>query len=351
MATPDTSRTSRGARLRLVGDLFEPKPSIYWCDFGASTILGWSAFWLSVLVDSSLGWVVMTAVCVVFLYRAVVFTHELAHLRPDKMRLFRVTWNALCGIPLMVPSFFYFGVHNEHHLADSYGTTQDGEYVPFGRLPRARTIWFLVAQFVLPPYLAVRFALLGPLSWLFPPFRLWLWQRASSLSVDFEYRRTVPEHVPAHWILQETLCSVWVWCVVALVATGILPLVVIAQWYLVSALILLANSLRTLAAHRYLNDGNIMSVDDQIADSVNIPGSVSALLLAPVGLRFHGLHHMFPTIPYHNLGLAHRRLMQALPRESDYHNTVSSSIWRVLRELWRNARPTSVCDELHTIKR
>ena len=351
MATLDTDKASRGARLQLLRDLFEPKPLVYWADFGASAILGWSAFYFSLMVESSLARVALTVLSVVLLYRAVVFTHELAHLRSDTMRSFQAMWHVLCGIPFMVPSFFYRGVHNEHHVSDSYGTEKDGEYVPFGRLPRARTILFLLIQFVLPLYLIVRFALLGPLSWLFPPFRLWLWQRASSLSVDFDYRRAVPKHVPAHWIVQETLCSVWIWSVLALIAAGILPLPVIAQWYLVGALILFANAVRTLAAHRYLNDGNVLSADGQIADSVNIPGSVSALLLAPIGLRFHALHHMFPTIPYHNLGIAHRRLMQALPRESNYHNTVSPSIWRVLSELWRNSRPAPVCDELHTAKR
>jgi len=29
---------------------------------------------------------------------------------------------------------------------------------------------------------------------------------------------------------------------------------------------------------------------------------------APVGLRYHALHHYFPGIPYHNLGFAYQRL-------------------------------------------
>ncbi len=39
----------------------------------------------------------------------------------------------------------------------------------------------------------------------------------------------------------------------------------------------------------------------------------------PVGLRYHALHHLFPFLPYHNLGKAHARLIARLPAGSPYH--------------------------------
>jgi hypothetical protein len=36
----------------------------------------------------------------------------------------------------------------------------------------------------------------------------------------------------------------------------------------------------------------------------------------PLGLRYHALHHLFPSLPYHALGTAHRRLIVALPPDS-----------------------------------
>src|SRR5262245_31834382 len=46
------------------------------------------------------------------------------------------------------------------------------------------------------------------------------------------------------------------------------------------------------------------------------------MLLNPVGLRYHTTHHLFPSLPYHNIRAAHRRLMQELPADSLYHRTV-----------------------------
>ena len=36
----------------------------------------------------------------------------------------------LLGVPLLVPSFLYEGVHNQHHAKLYYGTIDDPEYLP-----------------------------------------------------------------------------------------------------------------------------------------------------------------------------------------------------------------------------
>jgi fatty acid desaturase len=60
------------------------------------------------------------------------------------------------------------------------------------------------------------------------------------------------------------------------------------------------------------------------------------MLWAPVGLRYHGLHHLLPNLPYHSLGRAHRRLLQRLPAESPYRATVHRRISDVLARMFRN---------------
>jgi fatty acid desaturase len=73
-------------------------------------------------------------------------------------------------------------------------------------------------------------------------------------------------------------------------------------------------------------------------DSVNIPGNKwMTPLWAPVGLRFHATHHLFPDLPYHSLGEAHRRLMQDNGENSLYGLTVSSGLVSTLNQLWNHA--------------
>jgi fatty acid desaturase len=52
-----------------------------------------------------------------------------------------------------------------------------------------------------------------------------------------------------------------------------------------------------------------MTFEGQFLDTVNVPPpALLPVLWAPVGLRYHALHHLLPRLPYHNLAIAHRRL-------------------------------------------
>ena len=79
----------------------------------------------------------------------------------------------------------------------------------------------------------------------------------------------------------------------------------------------------------------------QMEDSINITGqNWLTVVLFPVGLRYHALHHLFPSLPYHNLGKAHRRLSELLPRDAPYHATGRASFFAAVAELWRAAKAT-----------
>jgi fatty acid desaturase len=101
----------------------------------------------------------------------------------------------------------------------------------------------------------------------------------------------------------------------------------------------MVNHLRTLGAHRYENAGGVMTLDEQIADSVNLWGPALlrplTALLAPVGLRFHALHHLFPTLPYHALGVVHRQLMRELPASAVYRTSSEPALACALAVLAR----------------
>jgi fatty acid desaturase len=61
------------------------------------------------------------------------------------------------------------------------------------------------------------------------------------------------------------------------------------------------------------------------------------VLAAPVGLRYHALHHLFPTLPYHALGEAHRRIVAHVAPSSSYHRANEPTMAVALWKLWRNA--------------
>lgn len=329
-----------------VADLFEPDPRIYWSDFAAHATLGWAAFALAVIYS---GWQTPAFVLIaaVALYRAVVFTHELVHLRPGKLPGFRIFWDAVCGIPLMAPSFLYDGVHQEHHFRHHYGTPEDGEYLPFG-LPPRRTIPVYIISHVMIPLLAIlRFGLIAPVSWMWPTLRGFVLRRMSSLSIDPHYVRNLPAGIPVAWRMQEAACTAVVWVVGSALWAGWLPPRLLVTWYAVVVIVLVLNGIRTLAAHRYANREGTMTRDEQLLDSVNIAGhSPLTPLLAPVGLRYHALHHLFPTMPYHHLGEAHRRLMRTLPDAAPYRATVEQGFLPVLADLWRRAGEADHADTL-----
>ena len=107
-------------------------------------------------------------VAIVALYRAVLFIHEITHRAGRELPAFTLVWNVLVGVPLLIPSFLYQGVHTDHHRQSCYGTEADPEYMPFGRRPPVLIFGAALASLLAPVALAVRFGMLAPLSWAIP---------------------------------------------------------------------------------------------------------------------------------------------------------------------------------------
>lgn len=336
---------SLAAARNLVKDLFTPRPVIYWADFLSSAIGGMVCFTLvrRRLELFSIEWGLAFAVCCLLFYRAVLFTHEMTHLRQNEFRLFRIVWNLLCGIPMLMPSFTYY-THVEHHMRKYFGTDHDGEYIPLGTQSPWNIAWYLCQPFWLPIAAVIRFMLLTPLTWISPQIRDLALKHASSMIMDPTYIRPLPtRRVLLIFRLQEALCFMWCIGVATAMVLGIVPaLGFLLTVYAVSVVILFMNALRTLGAHRYTNDEGQMTFTEQMLDSINYPNRpLLSALWAPVGLRFHALHHLFPSMPYHNLAEAHERLMRDLPADSPYRQTESPGLFASLRELYQNARQNS----------
>ncbi len=328
----------------IVQDLFEPNAWIYWTDFLLNNLIGWGAFVLAVQTPIFSFfepiWFLLSVFC---LYRAVIFIHELTHLKKGTFRSFHVVWNILCGFPLMVPSMLYMGVHIDHHKQKFYGTQNDKEYSPFGLQKPYHIVLFLVTMGIAPLVFLVRFLVLTPLSYLMPPLRKPLWEYASSLAVSHTYKRPEPTHIERTiWHLQEFSTFLYVGIGAFLVFKGLVPLKAVVLWYLLAATILFVNGLRTLVAHCYRNPSNHeMTFTEQFLDSIDIPGNLFTALWAPVGLRYHATHHLFPGMPYHHLTEAHRRLIEELPENGVYSKVVRKSLGNALVDLWVYAAKNS----------
>jgi fatty acid desaturase len=335
----------------ILADLFVHRPGVYWADFLVTTSIGYAFAMLYLHVPMGLAPQVVCFLIAGFaLFRTASFMHEIAHMRRGLMTGFRAAWNLLFGIPTLMPSLLYSN-HLDHHRRHHYGTASDGEYQPFARRPVSALFRYFGQVLVLPVLAVFRFGVLTPVSLICPPLRPWVLERFSSYGSNFNYRRTLSKSEPYKlWIVVELACCACVLSVLVRMTLGFAPWSRLLLLYALAVFTVGLNWLRNLAGHHFRNDGEPMTAFSQLLDSVTITGHpLWTELLFPLGLRYHALHHLYPSIPYHNLGTAHRRLMAQLPADAPYCRTVYPNLRSVLRKLWSEARASSVASELDRV--
>lgn len=322
-----------------MNDLFVPNVKQYWIDFTVSVTAAYvfASIYLAMPLSTLTSWVCL-AISAVLVYRSSMFIHEIVHMPKDTMRGFRLFWNVFAGIPMMIPSFTY-NSHVHHHSSRHYGTEDDGEYLPLAHGTVFGIAVFLLQIFFQPILVFARYFVGTPISFLHPRLRRWFYQHATSLVINFKYEKEIKDNTFSREnTILELVTSFRTWVMIGLVVFGVMEPARLPKILLLAMSTLTLNHVRTLAAHRYRSDGNTISHLDQFLDSTNITGNWLTELLCPCGLRYHALHHLFPGIPYHNLGIAHRRLVAELPQDSPYHETVYPTTASVIRELWDTVR-------------
>ena len=330
---PDDKAMLRAAA-ELTRDINTARAEIYWPDMILSALLGYAALAGAILLETPwMAWA--SAIVAVFaLYRALLFIHEISHLHRDALPGFRTAWNLLVGIPMLTPSLMYEQVHTLHHARTKYGTVEDPEYMPLATMTPWSLPAFVLVAALAPVALIVRWGVLTPLGALIPAVRRFTWERFSALSINPQFRRKPADEKTRNWFLfQETGASAWA---VFLITTpfwlGWRPLLIAMA---VTAAVAVFNQLRTLVAHLWENEGEAMTVTAQYLDSVNVPRFIAGIW-APVGLRYHAVHHLVPSMPYHSLHEAHKRISAHLGEGSTFAEASHPGMWPLVGRIARS---------------
>jgi fatty acid desaturase len=333
----------RQARRVLQNDaqLFHVRPWRYWLDFTISLALAYSAS--SIFLLASFGsWQQLLAYpfAVFWLYRLGSLIHEVAHLPQHEMRVFKVVWNLAVGVMTLAPSPFFTRHHRDHHSQSIYGTPQDPEYIvnvfrPGSFLSLAAYVLLVV---VFPLVVFLRF-LLTPLTYVHPSVRRWVLVHASALTMNWRYERRPIRHSDRALVMIEWLCWIRASAMLAVVILGATSWTRLPLLYSLAIGVLTLNQLRLLADHHFGSSGLHLSLPEHIRDSCNYTGNdFLTRLLFPFSIRYHALHHLFPSLPYHNLSAAHVRLLEKLPPQSPYRELDQFNWWSVARRTLLGAR-------------
>lgn len=283
-------------------------------------------------------WQAVSFLCAVFwLYRVGSLVHEVAHLGAHELTGFKVAWNILVGVPTLTPSTFFTAHHRDHHTLRLYGTPQDPEYVVNVCQPgnyRQLACYLLVVA-IFPLIVFLRF-LLAPLSFVHPRVREYVLRHFSAFTFNWRYERPLGRANRPLFAALELLCSFRAWCIPLAVLLELTPWTRMFQLYSLGAAVVILNQMRQMADHHFEGKGDRLSVADHVLDSCNYVGrDPMTWLLFPMAIQYHALHHLFPSLPYHNLAATHSYLMQTLPSESPYRSLEQPGWWSVAIKMFR----------------
>jgi fatty acid desaturase len=315
-------------------DFFRASPVRYWTDFLVSLVAAYAATYAYLSLPFGT-WPQLLAfpVAAFWLYRLGSLIHEVCHLRQREMPAFKAAWNLLAGVMMLTPSPFFTRHHRDHHSRRFYGTPEDPEYVANVMTPGSPSsiLAYCVHVLAFPVLVFLRF-LLAPLTFLHPSLREWTLRHASSLTFNRHYERPLTPADRRSILAVEIPCFLRAALIPLLVFAGFNHWTRIPMLYALAVATVVLNQLRQLADHHFEGDGSRVDMATHILDSCNFTrNDPLTLLFFPFSIRYHALHHLFPSLPYHNLAKAHEHLVRTLPADSPYLRLDRPGWWSVAR--------------------
>jgi fatty acid desaturase len=308
----------------------QPNIYIFWRDLLACSLIGWSLVFIGSHDQYSM---ILYLVGVFFLYKGAMLVHEVSHLA-KKIPYYRVAYNILLGYPNSYPAYIY-DTHLFHHGKKTYGTKDDPEYAFIKDYNTFTLIKPLLIAFLLPFLQWLRFGIL-PFITPFLPLKAkrYIFTRYSTLVFDASYRRRIRNENKdlRTMIVQDFICALYKVALIVAIVKGVVPLQFIAYYYFAIVLASILNMYRALFNHYYANHSQeSLSWEDHLRDTVTLEMGPVALLVFVNHLNYHALHHLFPEMPYHRLGVAHQTLMKELPKDHSYRTGTHKSLYSLVK--------------------
>lgn len=325
--------------LRSLNSLLGPYRKIsqvrFFVDLSVAALLAWGALYLLSVRELDVYSPFLLFVSYVGSCRGNAFIHEVVHFG-RKVKGIGAVYNFLFGFPNRIP-FYIHEPHKYHHLPNTFGTEQDPEYLFLkGKGGRYFFRPFFAAPLA-PLLLLVRFGVLPLFFWALPAsLQEEIYRKVSTLVVNPGYLRREMRSDELRRVRRQDLgCALFFVFFLMAGVLGQLPWAFFGWWYAIAVVATLVNMYRARVAHLYDNKLGALSPLEALRDSVTIEGGMASELWAPLGLKYHSLHHLAPNIPYHNLGKAHRFLVSQLEANHPYHATIQPSLWHGLKQYWR----------------
>ncbi|WP_413206159.1 fatty acid desaturase family protein [Rhodospirillum sp. A1_3_36] len=294
---------------------FEPNPAIYFRDLLIPMALFFVCFAWAM---NSEGWMVLLpwVIAAVSIHRAGMFAHEIVH-RPAhrRMRAFNTFWNWTVGAIIMVPTLRFQKPHLTHHATGIFRTKDDPQYLLVRGNPGMMALVLFVVPLVMPltNFLQILTGALGGIG-LEETMERRAQARGFSVCTLLTKRQKIA-------VVRQSRFTLAAFILYVALLPQTLPLyysLMVAGWFLTVARIPLEHELERHAPHS--------NAHDQMLDSFTVETPL-ALLIQPLGFRFHTAHHMYPGVPYHNLPALHAELKATNP---EYRGSIIS-LWAAIR--------------------